>query len=266
MNGIDESAIKFVDPFAFIFTNAGGNVIFTDNTYLKITGDSSSRVIPGDSLQNILPLDSGFVTRMIEAIKQKNRLEQLDLPIRSIYGSMEESTCTGIAALDENGNFIGIDLILNNSRAAGQKSNPGSPFQTHSDVLRCYVEKVLNEGNLLKSRTFIQSYIVAQFDTIQILLSRIVGPAARQAFELITNHTAKSNAIPLFMKNGRLEFNQRNIDIQGYRNLLKTSVTYAVHVLGRQIVKREMLSVDKYIGSGTLDLITQMDLRVFLNG
>jgi hypothetical protein len=34
-------------------------------------------------------------------------------------------------------------------------------------------------------------------------------------------------------------------------------------VIGKNIVKREMLLVDKFVGPGTLELISQMDLRIF---
>jgi hypothetical protein len=239
---------------SFIFTNARGNVVFTDDSFLAVSGQPAEIRVSGNSLQDLLTVDMGFAARMLETIKHDGAMEGFHLPIREIDGIVEEANCSGVAVVDENGNFIGADLVLGSVLQ----------FQNHSDVIKSYVDRILNEGNRLESRTFIQSYIAAQFDALQILLARIVGPAARHAFEVIVNNTAVSNAIALSMHNGRIEFTQRNIDIQRYRSLLKTSVTYAVNVMGRKKAKREVLLVDRCIGSGTLDLITQMDLQIFM--
>jgi len=69
--------------------------------------------------------------------------------------------------------------------------------------------------------------------------------------------------LPIIMKNGNLNFLKKDFDVQVYRSLLQTGTDYAVIVVGKNTVKREMLLVDKFVGHGTLELISQMDLRIF---
>ncbi len=262
MDQTDTLAAENTDTLAFIFTNAGGNVILADRGYLRLVGDISSRSVSGEMLHNILPISSESAGQLMVMTRRSLHLDQVTIPIHAMDGTTLRSNCTAIAALDEKGNFIGTDLVLNISPISAEDNV--IKLQTHSDVVKAFVENVINEGNLQNSRTFFQSYLVAQIEVIQILLSRISGLAARNVFENVVNEAAKSYALPITMRSGHLEFDRRDINIQGYRSFINFTVKYAVDVLGRQIVKREILMVDKFIGPGTLELITQMDLRIFL--
>jgi len=255
-------AAENTDTLAFIFTNAGGQVIFADQGYLQLIGDPSKTSISGGSLHNILPISSETAEQLMVMTKRSLHLDQVAIPIHTMDGSMLKANCTAIAALDEKGNFIGMDLVLIIPPISMEEN--AIKLQTHGDVLKAFVENVMKEGNLQNSRTFFQSYLEAQVEVIQILLARISGLAARNVFENVVNEAAKSKALPISMRDGRLDFANRDINIQGYRSLINSTVKYAIDVLGRQIVKREILMVDKFIGSGTLELITQMDLRIFL--
>ena len=168
-----------------------------------------------------------------------------------------------LSAIDENGNFLGMDLVLKKPGKPEGMADAAMNFTTHSDVIEAYVEMEMNSRNPVQPRTFTQSYLVVQFNILQIMLARIVGPASRQAFESIVNSTASSMGLPISMEKGNLIFSKKDIDIQGYRSLLQTASNYAVIVVGKSIVKREMLLVDKFVGRGTLELISQMNLRLF---
>ena len=80
---------------------------------------------------------------------------------------------------------------------------------------------------------------------------------------MVINRVANSLALQIAMMNGHLEFERKDVNMQGYREFINTVVGYATDVLGKQVVKKEMLIVDRFVGAGTLELITQMDLRIF---
>lgn len=262
MNQTDTLTVENTDTLAFIFTNAGGNVIFADRGYLQLIGDSSNRSISGDMLNTILPISAESANQLMAMTRRSLHLDQMAIPIHTVDGITLRSNCTATAALDEKGNFIGTDLVLEIPPV--EEAGFAAKFQTHSDVVKAFVENVMSEGHRQYSRTFFQSYLAAQVEVIQILLSRISGLAARNALETVVNEAAKSKALPISMRYGHLEFERKDINIQGYRSFINSLVEYAVDVLGRQAVKREVLMVDKFIGSRTLELITQMDLRIFL--
>ena len=164
---------------AFIFTNAAGNVIFADRGYRQLTGDSSSRTISGDLLKNILLINTESVDRLLTTTRKTRQLQNLDIPIRSADGKTIRTNGTSIATINETNNFLGIDLVLRTSPAV--PSDDATKIQNHADVLKILVENIMNEGSKQYSRTYLQSYLVAQIESIQILLSRINGLAARNA-------------------------------------------------------------------------------------
>lgn len=248
---------------ALIFTNSSGNVIFSDQKFIRVLGDMSERVLSGVPLRNILPMDPRTESQLIEAVKQKSIIEDMAVSYRTAAGITVQSGSTILSVIDENRNFLGMDLVLNYVSLPDNKSSNAPKILTHSDVIKAYVEMEMNSRNPSQPRTYTQSYLVAQFNVLQIMLARIAGPATRLTFEKIANSTASSIGLPIYMEKGCLNFTKKDINIQGYRSLLQTTVNYAVNAVGKNIVKREMLQVDKFVGHGTLELISQMDLRIF---
>lgn len=263
MDQTNNIADQFDHPPAFIFTNSQGIVFFSDLNFIRVLGIRPDQIISGTSLSHILLMDPRTEGQLIESVKQKSRVEELPILFRNASGNIIQSNGTAVAVLDENTNFMGMDLVLMNRPDSSQTAEKRTSILNHDDVLKTYVEKEMNTRAANLPRTFIQSYLVAQFNVVQIILTRIGGPGSRLVFEKIANQTASSMGLPINMENGHLYFSAKDINIQGYRNLLQTTMNYAVNVVGKNIVKREMLLVDKYIGHGTLELISQMDLRIF---
>jgi len=252
------------NSLAFIFTNSRGIAFFTDLNFMRMLGNPAAQINSGVSLSHILLMDLRTEGQLIESVKQKAKPEHLPLPFRTAFGNVIETNGTVVPALDENRNFLGLDLVLTNPPKAGQIPGQTTPILTHADVIRAYVEMEMNLRDADRPRTYIQSYLVTQFNVVQIMLARIGGPGSRLIFERIANNTASSMGLPISMENGHLNFSKKDINIQGYRSLLQTAMNYAVDVVGKNIVKKEMLLVDKFVGHGTLELISQMDLRIFL--
>jgi hypothetical protein len=223
---------------------------------------NSIHVLSGHPLSTILRIESMTENQLIETIKQRSIIENLAVSYNTSGGEIVKSKCTILAAADENGNYLGMDFILNNVLTPGM-SDPEVKILTHSDVMKAYVEIEMNSRGPLQPRTYTQSYIATQLNVLQIMLARIGGTASRLAFEKIINNKIQSMAAQMNMENGNLNFLRRDLDVQVYRSLLKASTDYAVNVVGKNTVKREMLLVDKYVGHGTLELISQMDLRIF---
>jgi hypothetical protein len=263
MDQPNHSENQLEGPLTFLFTNSQGNVIFADKKFIDVFWDKSANILGGEQLRNILIMDSKTENQLIEAIKQKSIVENMTVTYSTAAGDTVKSDSTILADIDENGNFMGMDIVLHHMSPPNHLSDNPTKIMTHSDVIKAFVEMEMNSRNPLQPRTYIQSYLVAQFNVLQIVLARIGGPATRLVFEKLANSTARSMELPIFMEKGNLNFSKKDIDIQGYRSLLQTTSNYAAIVVGRNIVKREMLLVDKFVGRGTLELISQMDLRIF---
>ena len=246
-----------------IFTNPSGNVIFSDYRFIQVMGEFGSKILYGLPLRNILIMDSDSISRLAEVSQQKPLFENISISHRTLSGDTVESNATLIAVTGENGNFLGTDVVLYPLSQPNPAAADITKIMTHSDVIRTYVEMELNSPNSPHPRTFTQSYLVVQFNMLQIMLARLGGPDMRLTFEKIVNSTARYMGLPILMERGYLGFSRKDVDINGYRSLLQTASDYAVTVIGRNTVKREMLLADKYVGEKTLELITKMGLRIF---
>ena len=250
-----------LNSLALMFTNTSGQVIFADRNYLRITGTSAVRIVAGEPLQQILPIEPRSAAPLADMLRRRDLIEPVSISIRSATGAVWQSSTTAIGVQDEKGNFIGTDLALVGASSSDPAASPVPQLLTHADVLKAYVGMVFSEGNLLKSRTFIQSYVISQLEVMQIMLARIGGPTIRLAFENVISNTAKSTSLPILMKNGHMEFSRKDIGLQSYRAFLLSAISYAVDVIGRHLVQQEMLAVDRFMGPGTFELISQMDIR-----
>jgi hypothetical protein len=244
----------------FIFTNANYHAIFADRLFMHSLGETASEVFAGVPLNKILLLDVPTENRLMENVRKNLAVENYPISYHSAAGDVIQTAGTAIVANDEMGTFLGVDLVLKPSQRAGASTGT---IASHTDVIRAYVDMETISRDPTQPRTFTQSYIVAQFNALQVMLARLNGPASRAAFEKITDNAARSMGLPISMENGCLIFSKMDIDINGYRNLMQTAVNYAVNAVGKGIVKREMLLVDKCVRPGTLELIAQMDLRIF---
>ena len=252
-------------PMAMLFTNSGGGVVFANRNYLRLTKQSSARTVAGARLETLLPIEPGSAARMLHAIGHNDVLERLPISVNTTTGSIFPALFSGIAAHDEKGNFIGADILLNEP-GDDLPPSPGGPVPSHADVLGAYVGEVFRETAGAAGKTFMQAYVVAQADMLQVLLARLGGPEMRRTFERILNEAARKNQIWAGMENGFLEFTQKSMDFGAYRTLLVAAVGYAVSAIGQHMVAQEMQAVDRYVDPGMLELLTQMNLRDIFRG
>lgn len=243
-------------PIAILFTNSGGGVVFANRRYLRLTKQPASRTVAGARLESLLPIEPQSVTRIIHTIDHSNYLERLPISVNTTTGSIFPALFSGIAAHDEKGNFIGADILLDEPGSMGGPPGTG-PVLKHGDVLDAYVGELFRDSG----QTFMQAYVIAQVDMLQVLLARMGGPEMRATFERILNEAARKNQIWAAMNSGNLEFTQKSMDFGVYRTLLLAVVGYAVSAVGQHMVAQEMQAVDRSVDPGMLELLTQMNLR-----
>lgn len=262
------AAVRIQDPYspAMVFTSRAGQVVFVNRKFTRLFGNMASIQSGGASIQTILPIQPKSVDQLINSIQINgygfNAQFPVSIPI--FEGKNWESTCNASAAFDAKGGMIGIDLVLEtvNPTTSTELTPAG---QTHSQVVMHYAKDVLDESKAQQSGTYIQSYLIAQLEVMQIMLARVGGPASRLSLEQIVTKTAKQYVIPCSILNGHITFAEKNIDIQKYSVLVQSAIRYAIDVVGKQIVKQEMMTVDKFFEPGLLQLVSQLDLKTIFN-
>ena len=243
----------------FLFTNALGEVVFTDRGFLRLTKRSLDRPPIAEALHATLGIEERSACQFLQDLTHRGSIDRPALSVRTTTGSLRPMRAAGVAVFTGRESYIGADIQL--SPPPPEVKTLARP-QTHSDVLDNYAKQALEEARLLKTRTFLQVYLTVHIDAIQVLLARLGGLDMRDALERIINSTAIRHRIPTIMQDGYLEFGDRTVPFGAYRTLFQTAVGYAVDAIGRRIVAEEMQTIDRRIDPGVLKAAMLLGLTV----
>ncbi len=160
---------------AFIFTNAIGEIIFSDRAFLRMTKQKPQQGTLVKALHGVFDLDLPSATDLIEEIAARRIVQNRDLSIKTTTGSLKPSSAAGVGVYVDKDLFIGADLMLSPNLGA-----PGleAPLD-HADILQAYIDQAIVESRLIGTGTFFQTYITVHIETLQVLLQRIGGPQMR---------------------------------------------------------------------------------------
>jgi hypothetical protein len=216
--------------------------------------------VAGEQLDAILPIESRSAAKIISGVTSSGFINRLPVSLLTTTGRTLPVLFSGVAAYGAKRDYIGADIFLHKLMTPISPDSPTVPALRHTGVLKTYVAEIFS-GTRAQGKTFMQAYVVAHIEVLQVLLARMGGPEARNTLERVVNETMVGHGIHARMKNGYLEFDQKTMDISVYRFILRGAIRYATTAIGQRIVGQEMLKVDSQMDSGLLQLLTQMDLR-----
>ena len=249
------------DPLAILFTNSGGRVIFANRNFLDMAEETPSKTVSGEQrLEAILPIEPRTMSKIISVLSGSGFIDRMPVSMLTTTGKPLSVLFSGVAAFGAKGDYIGADIFLLRQFTPAPPDSPTVPALRHTAILKMYVAEVF-AGTRSQGHTYMQGYVVAQIEVLQVLLARMGGPEARNTLERTVNEVLARHAVPARMKNGYLEFDQKSIDISIYRVVLQAAIRYARDAIGQRVVGQEMLKVDSQLDAGLLQLLTQMDLR-----
>ena len=114
--GLSDPPVPSETPdLEFLFTNSKGQVIFTNQAFLKGLGDHFAYTVKGESLKTILPVDDSSFHELLEMVKQRNHIANLSVPFRRETENPIKANCFAVATWDVGGGFIGMDLVCDPS-------------------------------------------------------------------------------------------------------------------------------------------------------
>jgi serine/threonine-protein kinase len=233
---------------ALLMTNMLGQVIFVDSPFLKLVKrhHSDARNIIGKPLYGVLGIPQSQVDNLIKEVSKSGRVEGMRMEIRDTQGKTITVMCSAVATKDDKNTFVGADVTL---RPISDVIITSGDFQT--------MDKHLDT----REETFLQTYFTAQMEALRDLVIQLGGKRLGTNLEKIINETAQRNVWPVSMENGKVSVQMRNTEADAYRALLAKAVTYAVSLVGKRMVSKEMEAVDKKIDARVLELVKQLHMR-----
>jgi hypothetical protein len=241
---------------ALMFTDAQGQVVFVDNNFLSLMKCPEAGVVVGEPLHRALRADSKVISQLLKDVSISGYVHDREIEVLPWSGDPVTVRCTGVATFDDREGFIGADFTLRDAALA--KSDAPQPTH-HRDALTTRIKQVHAEATSLESKILLQLYFSTQVSALEILLARLAGPRILHTLESKLNHASELQGV--YIKDGHLTFESKDIPADVYYALLNEVIKYSSGVIGRRMVSHELQIVDEQMDAESRRMAEQAGLR-----
>ncbi len=257
------SAVPLNQPSAgmlsLLFTDSQGMVIFADRNFARLAHYLAEGFGLSGPLHSVLGIGQELADEMFSNVKSNGMFLGRAVDAHTRSGSLLPMWGMSVASYDDHSGFIGADLIISDM-ASGP--HPNILLTSHIDVLTLHLQQTMAQSRTIHHQTYIQAYMSAQFNVLEVLLARMAGPMIREVMEATLNSQIARSTWPLKIKDGELEFTRSNAPFGIYGAFQSMAISYATSVVGRRVVAKELAILDSQLDPATFDLVTQLGLRM----
>jgi len=248
---------------ALMFTDARGQVVFVDSNFIKMTGRSSSAAVVGTPMHELLGIEREAALGLLREISQTGQVDRKPIELHDASGSPVEVICTGIATYDDRKFFIGADLAM----LRVSVSAPVAPTVTQPNVVEpeavdepALVAEVEEDQLDPAYAARLRVYFLEHMRSLRELMAKVGGNRLRLNFNNIVNETAARNEWPIVIE-GEVFFVEVNRHhLEAYRGMLARVISYAVNMIGANLVIREFERVNQQLDAGTVETGQSLEL------
>jgi hypothetical protein len=253
------------NPRAILCTNASGNVIFADANFARLAHQDVSRLRVTKTLHplhDVLGIAQETAAGLLAEISAFDHFDTQRIKLRTRTGSLIPAWGKGIAIHNQTGAFVGADIVLTENT---QKSELLLDIADHAGVLGLYTAQLMDEARIRHDKTYLQVYLTAQIDGLQLLLLRMAGIELRNALEAFLNKEAYTKNWPIVLREGEIIFARQFTPFNThYGEVLRAAASFTADVVSRRMVMDEMNSIDRHLDPHTLTAISDIGLRIQL--
>jgi hypothetical protein len=249
-----------------VFADARGRIVFADSNFLDLVNQDEAKSLIGEPLYRILRCSQQSINELISSIAQMGYVRDHMLEIRTLDENPVNVACTGVGTYDDQGAFIGADLTLCDiTHYEPTKGRPGD----RDDTLSLHIKEGQGDTHnqlIGEKQGFALGYFTAQVMALQVLLGRMGGPRVREMVEALVNQAAEQHNWAVQLQGGHLDIGSKSLPLDAYATLLKKIVDYGENIIGRQVVKHEMHTVDVQMTEHLREIADQAGLRKWAQG
>jgi hypothetical protein len=247
-------------PLGLLFTDATGQVVFADPSFLRMLNYREAGVVAGEPLHRALGLDQKLAKQLLEDLRKTGQVRDRRLDLQTANGGTVLVAFTGVANYDDSGSFIGADLTVRDVK----RDTAEVPAIGRGDVIKTRVQQILSETGQ-EDAAYLRSYFTTQMEALYVLMGRLVGLWVHNNLDKMINSAATLNGWSVQFNHGALGKEVANPDGRVYKALLAEASNYAVSMIGQRVVARELRMVDEYMDERTRKVAADAGLRDLLN-
>ncbi len=232
---------------ALLMTNTLGQVIFVDQPCLRLLKrhHNEARNIIGKPVHEVLGIDRQVTDQFIQQVGKRGRVEQQKVDIKDAFGTPISVMWSATATQDDKNAFVGADISLKPIQEV--IANPND-FQTMDRRIDTTDE------------SYLQNYFTKQMQSLRVSMVTMGGKRLGTNLDKIINDTAQRNVWPVTMVDGKIDIGIRSSDADIYRALLAKGIAYAVSLVGKKMVIKEMQAVDKQLDANILKVVSELKI------
>lgn len=257
--GVSAYSLSVAQPLALLFTNAHGMVVYADRSFSRLTHCAAEGFDLRGPLHTLLGVSEAVTENLLQRVNQAGHFTGRLLHARTQSGSLLPIWGMSVASYDDREGYIGADILLSSAIDGPQVQ---ARVVTHSDFLNVYLQQTMAFARARHDKTFLQAYMAAQFNVLQVLLVRMAGSEIRDAMERILAGNSRKNNWPISIEHGELAFGKASSPFGVYGAFQKIAVSYAASIVGRRVIAQELDLLDRQLDQSTLALVTQLGLRI----
>ncbi len=232
---------------ALLMTNTLGQVIFVDQPCLRLLKrhHNEARMIIGKPIHEVLGLDKSVTDTFIQQVGKRGRVEQQRIDIKDSFGAPISVMWSATATQDDKNAFVGADISLKPVQDIIVNTND---FQT--------VDRRVDTTD----ESYLQNYFIKQMQTLRDSMVKLGGKRLGNNLDKIINETAQRNVWPVTMNEGQIKIDLHSNDADVYRALLSKGIAYAVNLVGKKMVIKEMQAVDKQFDAMVMRVANELNI------
>jgi hypothetical protein len=236
-----------------LFTDMSGQVIFADPFFLRLMNYSEAGVVTGEPLHKALGLEQKAAKQILDDLRDSGNIENRIVEIPRPSGKPIRLAFNAVATFDPGGMYIGADITLN---VVDSKIDTAEiRIKDHADVINTKIQQSLASTlniEIDENMALRAIYFNTQLEALYVLVSRLLGIKATTQLDSVVNKTATKNYWSITIKNGHFTSDLSSASETIYTTLLKEAVNFAVDMIGKKVVTREIQTVDSKMDAKTL--------------
>jgi hypothetical protein len=253
--------MRGLHELALLYTNEQNEVVFADNSFLKMVDCGNAGVLVGEPLHRVLGVQYSDVAAVMRKAIERGYVHEQPLEIMKGSGLTIPVLFTCVATYDERGTFIGADIALSDPSYG---SLLGSLPTDHAGLLQARAHRIyssITEVKVRRESQILLLYFAAQVSALQVLVARLAGPRVLKTFEGTVNKSAQRHETPIWIdESGEVAAESSDIRALALRAVLADGASFVSNIVGRRAVQREIEMVDEQMDPEVISLAAEVKL------
>jgi hypothetical protein len=244
-----------------VSTNSANHIISYSDNFLALLKRDRKPEIKGASLYRLLGLDETAIKAFETKLAQRGFVDALELQVKNTEGESIGVRLSALPVYYENQkSFQGVNIVISTSLSLGVENHLSVESQ---NMVRFILSKT---GDLQRqTRAALSSYFNAQMRMLDTLVHQYGGKTIVQTMRMVINEIASKNGWQI-RKEGAdfIILDQPDISLMAatMSALLARARTYAVDMVGAQLVKVEVDSLNAHIHADVMSVVEKYNLRL----